>query len=80
MFNRDTGMYGLMRSGGLGYFYGGGEDSICKSLQFDLLNDGAYCDNDGAAYPLAILNPINKHQLGKTVRLGGEDLNPLVDR
>jgi len=78
--NRDTGMYGIMRSGGLGYFYGGGDDSVCKSLHNDLLNDNSYCDNEGANYPLAILNPINQHQLGKTVRIGGDGPNPLMDR
>ena len=70
-----------MRSAGLGYFAGGGDDSACKSLQTDLLNDGAYCDNDGAFFPLAILNPLNKHEFGKTVRLGGDGfINPLMDR
>ena len=78
--NRDTGVYSIMRSGGLGYFYGGGDDSVCKSLHNNLLNDDSYCDNEGAHYPLAILNPINQHQLGKTVRIGGDGPNPLMDR
>ena len=70
-----------MRSAGLGYFYGGGESSVCKSLQSDLLGDDAFCDNDGAFFPLAMLNPINKNELGKTIRLGGEgSINPLMDR
>ena len=45
-------------------------------------NDGAFCAGDaGAFFPLAVLNPINKHQLGKTIRLGSEDtINPLMDR
>ena len=73
-------MYGIMRSGGLGYFYGGGDDSVCKSLQSNLLGDDAFCDNDGANYPLAMLNPINQHKLGKTVRIGGNEINPLMDR
>ena len=79
--NRRSGGYGLMRSAGLGYFYGGGENSVCKSLQSDLLGDDAFCDNDGAFFPLAMLNPINKNELGKTIRLGGEgSINPLMDR
>eukprot|EP00092_Neocalanus_flemingeri_P001801 GFUD01001920.1.p1 GENE.GFUD01001920.1~~GFUD01001920.1.p1 ORF type:complete len:554 (-),score=124.25 GFUD01001920.1:32-1693(-) len=78
--NRRSGAYGLMRSGGLGYFYGGGDKSVCKSLHSDLLNDNAYCDNEGGNYPLAMLNPINQHQLGKTVRIGGDGINPLMDR
>merc|ERR1712156_18372 len=80
MANRESGMYGIMRSGGLGYFYGGGDDSVCKSLQSNLLGDDAFCDNDGANYPLAMLNPINQHKLGKTVRIGGNEINPLMDR
>ena len=78
--NRRSGAYGLMRSGGLGYFYGGGEDSVCPNLHSDLLNDGAFCDDEGAFFPLAMLNPINQHQLGKTVRIGGDGINPLMDR
>merc|ERR1712106_595753 len=54
--NRRSGAYGLMRSGGLGYFYGGGEDSVCPNLHSDLLNDGAFCDDEGAFFPLAMLN------------------------
>jgi hypothetical protein len=78
--NRDTGAYSIMRSGGLGYFYGGGDDSVCKSLHSDLLNHDSYCDNEGAYSPIAMLNPINQHQLGKTVRIGGDGPNPLMDR
>jgi len=78
--NRDTGVYSIMRSGGLGYFYGGGDDSVCKNLHHDLLNDNSYCDNEGASYPLAMLNPINQHKLGKTVSIGGDGVNPLMDR
>jgi len=79
--NRRSGGYGLMRSAGLGYFAGGGDDSACKSLQQNLLDDAAFCDNDGAFFPLAILNPLNQHEFGKTVRLGGDGfVNPLMDR
>lgn len=70
-----------MRSAGLGYFAGGGDDSACKSLQSNLLTGDAYCDNEGAFFPLAILNPLNQHEFGKTVRLGGDGfINPLMDR
>ena len=79
--NRRSGGYGLMRSAGLGYFAGGGDDSACKSLQSNLLTGDAYCDNEGAFFPLAILNPLNQHEFGKTVRLGGDGfINPLMDR
>ena len=77
--NRGSGAYGLMRSGGLGYFYGGGDSSICTSLQSDLRDD-PYCDDAGAFFPLGILNPLNKNELGKTIRVGGDGINPLMDR
>ena len=35
---------------------------------------------DGKIHPLDMLNPINRVELGKTVRLGGGELNPLMDR
>jgi len=64
--NRDTGLYGITRSGGLGYFYGGGDDSICTTMG---------CDE-----PINMLNTVNDHKLGQTVRFVGEERNPLMDR
>ena len=56
------------------------DQNIC--IYYFPQNDGAFCAGDaGAFFPLAVLNPINKHQLGKTIRLGSEDtINPLMDR
>ena len=79
--NRRSGGYNLVRSAGLGYFYGGGEDSICQNLNPDIFGNGPHCDSgDGLIHPLAMLNPINSNELGKTVRLGGGEMNPLMDR
>ena len=79
--NRRSGGYNLVRSAGLGYFYGGGEDSICQNLNPDIFGNGPHCDSgDGKMHPLAMLNPINSNELGKTVRLGGGEMNPLMDR
>ena len=66
-----------MRAGGLGYAYGSDENSnICASLDAD--GDGMCDDGDGGFFPLASLNQINDHQLGKVFR--GADTNPLMKR
>ena len=78
--NRRSGGYGLVRSAGLGYFYGGGDNNICSNLNGDIFGGGPHCDDEGKFFPLAMLNPINENELGKTVRLGSGELNPLMDR
>jgi hypothetical protein len=65
--DRDTGLYGLTRSGGLGYFYGGGETNVCQHLHGD-------CDE-----PINILDNINENRLGQTMRIGGSGPDPLMD-
>merc|ERR1719350_779952 len=63
--DRDTGLYGLTRSGGLGYFYG--KDNVCQHLHGD-------CDE-----PINILGNINDNRLGETMRIGGSGPDPLMD-
>jgi len=79
--NRRSGAYGLVRSAGLGYFWGGGESSACRTMESNHFADSPFCGgDDGEFFPLGLLNPINSNELGKTVRLGGDGLNPLMDR
>ena len=78
--DRRSGGYNLVRSAGLGYFYGKGGE-VCQNLNGDIFGGGPHCDDgEGKIHPLAMLNPINSKELGKTVRLGGGELNPLMDR
>ena len=79
--NRRSGGYSLVRAAGMGYFFGDGDDSACRSLHHGI-HDGAYCaDDDGGFFPLSMIRPINKNELGSTVRLGsGSAPNPLLDR
>ena len=79
--DRRSGGYGLVRSAGLGYLNPGGDDNICQNLNGDIFGAGPHCDDDaGKFFPLAMLNPINSNELGKTVRLSGGEMNPLMDR
>ena len=79
--NRRRGSYGLVRSAGMGYFFGDGDDSACRSLHSGLHGEPYCADDDGGFFPLAMIRPINKNELGSTVRLGGSSgPNPLLDR
>jgi len=79
--DRRRGSYGLVRSAGMGYFFGDGDDSACRSLHSGLHGEPYCADDDGGFFPLAMIRPINKNELGSTVRLGGPSgPNPLLDR
>ena len=79
--DRSRGSYGLVRSAGMGYFFGDGDDSACRSLHSGLHGDPYCADDEGGFFPLSMIRPINRNELGGTVRLGGASgLNPLLDR
>lgn len=79
--DRSRGSYGIVRSAGMGYFFGDGDDSACRSLHSGLHGDPYCADDDGGFFPLSMIRPINRNELGGTVRLGGASgLNPLLDR
>ena len=70
--DRGTGTYSVVRSAGLGYFFG--EEEICQHLSAD---GASYCDE-----AMQMLMNINDKKLGQLNPTGvdAEDLHPLVNR
>ena len=73
--DRGTGTYNMVRSAGLGYFFG--KDEVCQHLSEDGM---AYCDK-----AIDMLLKVNENKLGKLrqpieLNNGDDKIHPLLDR
>jgi len=77
--NTRSGVYKVMRAGAMGYAYGDNPDTdVCTQLDADSPDER--CVGDGSGFDLlGLLNPINDHHLGESLRVNPK-ANPLYTR